>query len=449
MNVLQQINGTVFAALDKQAISEDALYRKNTLCVITEVDGVPVAYNALTCEMAELTPVEAEMLHSDTVAVSAEAQALIEKWYLVPVDHDDIQLYEEVLSFVKLFQKQKRLSRYTILTTMDCNARCFYCYELGRQRNPMSLETAEKVADFIQKTCANEPIRLAWFGGEPLYNLSAIDCITSRLSAAGVPFRSSMISNGYLFDDAVVEKAVSAWKLYKVQITLDGTADVYDKVKAYIYKEEKRPFAVVTDNIERLLKKGVAVAVRMNLGEHNKADLYALVDYLAERYKAYRNFFVYAQMLFETEKDFPESRLSLAKDLLDLEAYCEQRGLAVYRKVPEALLTNKCMADAHNAVTVTPAGKLGKCEHFSESELIGDLCAGITDTKTVESFCERANSKELCAGCSAYSVCIRLKKCPEIALSACNAANRLVEETRLRRNVEHTYRTLKEKKKAE
>ena len=49
---------------------------------------------------------------------------------------------------------------YTIFTTTDCNARCFYCFELGRSRIPMSEETAHKTARYIRDHCGGEKVKI-------------------------------------------------------------------------------------------------------------------------------------------------------------------------------------------------------------------------------------------------------------------------------------------------
>ena len=64
------------------------------------------------------------------------------------------------------------IDKYVIFTTLDCNARCFYCYELkSKGKTPMSIETAEKVAKYIITHCPKgTEVSLDWFGGEPLFN---------------------------------------------------------------------------------------------------------------------------------------------------------------------------------------------------------------------------------------------------------------------------------------
>ena len=100
----------------------------------------------------------------------------------------------------------------------------------------MDSAVAEKTAEYIARHCGGKEVSLSWFGGEPLYNMEAIDIICRRLEDKSVAFHSKMISNGYLFDKEIVRKANEDWKLRNVQITLDGTEDVYNKTKAFIYK---------------------------------------------------------------------------------------------------------------------------------------------------------------------------------------------------------------------
>ncbi len=125
-----------------------------------------------------------------------------------------------------------------------------------------------------------------------------IDRITGRLKEAGKEFRSTAVSNGYLFNDENVEKAVRDWNLRKVQITLDGTEEVYNRAKAFIYREGS-PYRVVMDNIGRLLKAGIRVNVRLNIDRYNAEDLLDLADELRDAFGGEKLFGVYSFPLFE------------------------------------------------------------------------------------------------------------------------------------------------------
>ena len=141
---------------------------------------------------------------------------------------------DHVRFILRTMQKEpEHITTYTIFTTTDCNARCFYCYEMGRSRIPMSDETAYKAATYIAAHCGGEKVHLHWFGGEPLFNKQVIDIICTDLTEKGIIYDSMMISNGYLFDKDTVEQAVSHWKLKSVQITLDGTEEIGDHKRCH------------------------------------------------------------------------------------------------------------------------------------------------------------------------------------------------------------------------
>lgn len=209
------------------------------------VDGGVLVFHTLTRALLLLTPEE--------YAAPDTLPDLRDGWFRVPQEMND-QKYADQVRFLRqtMHKKPKHITNYVIFTTTDCNARCFYCYELGRSRIPMSAETAHKAADYIAAHCGGEKVSIQWFGGEPLFNKAVIDIICSDLAAKGVEYHSTMISNGYLFDDATVKQAVELWKLKRIQITLDGTEDMYNRSKAFIYKDGPSPYQVVLANLKKI-----------------------------------------------------------------------------------------------------------------------------------------------------------------------------------------------------
>lgn len=440
---------TLTVLLGSQECVSTEKYRRNTYSFVLEDNGTKIAYNVLTGEIVELSDVEFDVLQQESVEFAEEIRELIAKWFLVPVDYDDFQLSDEISDFLKMIEKKEGIVSYTIFTTMDCNARCFYCYELGRPRTPMSHKTAEDTANFIlNNTSKGKKVFLHWFGGEPLYNLDVIDIIVSRLAKEGIEFQSKMTTNGYLFDEKLAAKAKNIWKMKSVQISLDGTEAVYNKTKAYVNSKGVNSFKLVTDNIERLLKNDIYVSIRLNLGEHNYQDLYNLVDFLAERYKNYDNISVYSHQLFnyQSPSESPEKRVEIAKNLISLESYAQEKGILRESSLKNEPVRHYCMADSPKSVTILPSGKLGKCEHFSEDNFVGSIYDGIVDLDIVAEFSEKEGSREICEKCALYPSCIQLKKCPDVFHGFCDAGYRIIMEAKLIRKIWHTYRKLKNEK---
>ena len=216
MQVIIPTTSLVEQIVGRQKRAEGQSYRLMTYVVQQPVaDGV-LLYNTLTCSLVLLTP--------DEAADITMQQELIDRWFLVPQAHDDQRLCRQVRQMAALLKPAaKAITSYTILTTTGCNARCFYCYEKGTKPVAMTAETADKVVRYIVKHRDDEKVKISWFGGEPLVNAKVIDQICTELREQGVPFRSTMTSNGYLFDADMVQRARDLWQLRSVQITLDGT----------------------------------------------------------------------------------------------------------------------------------------------------------------------------------------------------------------------------------
>jgi len=407
MQVISRANETIEKILSKVQNAHE-VERLIYFCVEQLAEKGHLLYNMLTREMVLLTEEEWENRF--------ENEYLKKHWFTVPEGFSDKEYADFVCWFFKNRKKEtKSITDYTIFTTMDCNARCFYCFEKGTVRTAMSQETAMKVVEYIRNHCGKENVRLAWFGGEPLLNKAAIEIICDDLRKKKIEFSSRAVSNGYLFDRETVRNAVDNWNLKRVQITLDGTEAVYNKVKAYIYKEGN-PYQTVMENIGHLLDAGVSVSIRLNMDMHNAQDLLQLVEDLAERFRDKKGLTVYAHHLFKGNEAMADLHTYEEWEIRDaamirLEEKIAACGLASKGGISKKPKTNFCMADSGKSVTILPDGHIGLCEHFSESEFIGHIDQEGFDEAVVASWKERIPEIPECAECFYYPECMQLKKC--------------------------------------
>lgn len=410
MQIILPPSGNTIKILGKARPAERGL-RWMHYVLAQPVDGGVLVFHTLTRVLLLLTPEE--------YAAPDTLPALRDGWFRVPQEMNDQKYADQVRFIRRTMQKEPEYTTtYTIFTTTDCNARCFYCYEMGRSRIPMSNETAHKAAAYIAAHCGGEKVHLHWFGGEPLFNKQVIDIICTDLTEKGIVYESMMISNGYLFDGATVEQAVSHWKLKSVQITLDGTEEIYNRSKSFIYKDGKSPYQVVLANIQRLLDAGVAVLIRLNMDEHNADNLMELADELHERFGGKGKFSVYSHTLFEFAGSkanirAQEERRQLYQKQQRLRKKLDDCGIGASYYLRQKLRIRQCMADSGGSLTILPNGELGLCEHYSENNLIGHLDSEELDTAMVQSFRECWEQTDECPTCFYYPECIRLKKCAE------------------------------------
>lgn len=407
MKTILEANTATLSILGKTKLS-DGGWRLMKYCAQLPVEEGILLLNMITKEMVLLTQQEFDNF--------AASDYLKEHWFVVPETLNDKAQMDKVRWVVEMTEKKTdAITSYTILPTTDCNARCFYCFEKGAKHVHMTEETAKKTAAYIQKKSKGNPVTLAWFGGEPLYNSSAIDTICSLLKENEVSFKSCITTNGYLFDAENVKKAVELWNLQRVQITLDGTEEVYNRIKAYIYTDEN-PYDTVMRNIGLLLEAGITVNIRLNMDLYNSENLMELVDELAGRFAGKAGLHVYANHLFDAstpsaELHNKEGWQKRADAMFRLQEKIAFYGLERQMPIEKKLKTNHCCADNDNAIIVLPTGVLGRCEHHLDDEHIGHIDHDEFDKAVIAAWKERMPEIPECADCIHYPNCIRLRKC--------------------------------------
>lgn len=435
MKTVSKANDGILKILEKFKKNADQPRMLHYVVIEKTEEGI-LLHNLLTRELLLLT--EEEFENHD------QLDYLKEHWFLVPESTNEKELADLVRWVLTAQQKQpEHITGYTIFPTTDCNARCFYCFELGRSRIPMTEETAHKVANYIHHHCGGEKVTLYWFGGEPLFNQRVIDIICADLKQLGIEFKSSVVTNGYLFDRETVEKAVSHWNLKRVQITLDGTEAVYNKIKAFIYKGTN-PYQTVLSNIGNLLDAEVPVWIRLNMDLYNADDLIRLVDQLADRFAGRKGLYVYAHYIFEGNTPLAQSYSDEEWDqreqaMIRLEDQIAQHGLARKGGISKNYQVHHCMADSGRSVTILPGGEIGLCEHFSEDEFIGHIGSDKFDEAVVKSWRKTTPEIPECAQCFYYPSCIRLEKCVNSRVCFTQERNDLLRKTKQAMRNEFDY----------
>ena len=404
MQVIIPTTSLVEQIVGRQKRTDGQRYRLMTYVVQQPVDDGMLLYNTLTCSLVLLTPDEA----ADITA----QQELIDHWFLVPQEHDDKKLCRQIRQMAALLKPAaKTITGFTILTTTGCNARCFYCYEKGTMPVTMTAETADKVARYIVKHRDDEKVKISWFGGEPLVNAKVIDQICTELREQGVPFRSTMTSNGYLFDADMVQRAKDLWQLQQVQITLDGTELTYNRVKDYVYRGVNA-FERVLQNIAMLTAAGIRVIIRLNVDKHNIGEMTELVQLLHQRFGTNEHLSIYSHELFvertpEDEAELFAQQTQLAQQIAACGYKNHKRGLQ------KDINLNLCMADNDGSIVIAPDGHLGKCQHFIDREFFGHIDSEDCDMTIIRKFKERRADIDACATCFCYPQCIRLVMCAD------------------------------------
>lgn len=375
-------------------------------------------YNIVTSQLVLLDKEEVELLDKASISYVPEIGTLIDAHFLVPDQYDECKQViglRTVLQKYNKTQKNPGIASYTILPTTACNARCYYCFEQGVEVENMSEETANKVVDYIARNCNNKKASLLWFGGEPLVAECRIDQICKGLREKKVHFESRMITNGFLFDEPMIKKAVSDWNLVYLQISVDGTEQHYNEIKSYV-NPKKNPFQKILDNVDLLLSYGIEIGLRMNFDLGNYKDFEELVSYFAKQYQNNPLLQVYAYPILGTYAD-REGKINHGKDewfigkIVELNDIARNASVLRKKKGLPFLSHVGCDADDDNAIVITPNGNLVKCcEAFGRQDAIGNVSTGIVNYDKVASWKKTVHYQK-CINCIFFPKCVRLVMC--------------------------------------
>lgn len=387
--------------LGVQEVHNYKQYRPSVYTIILNVSGGILLYNTFLCSLFLLRE-------------KNEKDSLIKNWLFVPIDCNEIELVKKTRSILREQKTFDGISTYTIFPTTDCNARCLYCFENDIPKIKMTNETALKCAEYIINHSKDKDVNLRWFGGEPLFFQKPINIICSKLHDANIQFKSKMVTNGYLFNYKTIERAKKIWNLIQVQITLDGTKDNYNKIKNYKYNSDA--FSIVINNIDLLLKSDIQVIIRLNIDNSNIEDQIKLVrEFITKKYKGNKLIKIYSHPLMDALlKSTKEERRFLFNKKAVLDNIINTIGLSTHDSIPVLPKLYRCITDNKESLTFLPSGKIGLCEHYTESHFIGDLYLNEkTNKKEIELLCHYNEDIKICTDCPYYPRCIRLMYCPD------------------------------------
>lgn len=417
MEILMQPNEKILAIIGEQPVFADKDYRFMKYCLISDIPEGKLIFNGLTRTLIILGENELQEIGN----INKYAY-LYKTYFLVPEDYNEMEIVDKLREHFRKPIDDIYLNNpqsFTILTTTKCNARCFYCYELhSKNKKHMTEETAAKIGDYINAYAPmDRQINCHFFGGEPLYNQKVIDIIVNKMIDFGRPFTTTFTTNGYLFTKDLINKAKTQWNTVNAQITIDGTESVYNKTKAYIYKDGQSPYKRVLNNIAALLNRGISVMIRLNLDLYNAEDLKKLVKELHDRFGNHPNLNIYAWPIFEDDSftRTKEEHIQVFQKLKEIEDLFDYYGY-VYGLYPKPEISStQCMADDGESVMIAPGGELGTCEHLIDTNFWGHI-----DDPTTKNFEElnkwRTYEEPLliCQDCPIYPSCIRPTNCEEM-----------------------------------
>ena len=245
-------------------------------------------------------------------------ELLCENGFIVRDRDSDRQALDDYFTRVKSDPSELNI---TILTTLQCNFACDYCYQgdHGDHNNvadKMSLETAERVGNWIEREMDRQHpkvLMLTFFGGEPLLNLPVMYAMSERMWGAsvrrGITMRINVITNGMLLSEDVVDR-LNPYGLSGIKVTLDGDRDAHNRMRPL--RGGQGTFDRIVENIRKVAGK-CNISIGGNFDETSVDSYPALLDFLREQDFADKLVKVKFKPIIRTE-----TSLTASKNMLQL-----------------------------------------------------------------------------------------------------------------------------------
>lgn len=335
---------------------------------------------------------------------------MVDSGYLVGAQVDEVSMLKN-----RIERTDGQAGEYflTINPTMNCNFRCWYCYEKHLSRSKMAPEVVESVkkhiASIFRKSENLHVFHLGFFGGEPLlYYAEAVRPLLLHIKelCSRYEVRSSIgfTSNGYLLTGPMIEE-MKSYGVHSFQITLDGGKEFHERVR-YPYKGAGS-YDKILSNIKKLLRAGIYVVMRINYTQANLASVASVADDLNDLSGNDKQFLSvdFHQVWQDQESNAPVAEENLDRCRLAFEVL----NLKICSRQPDQVW-HPCYADRKNQAVINFNGDVYKCtaRDFTEANRMGRLNDSGEiewETEKIEQWAGRRLSKDVCRRCRIAPLC--------------------------------------------
>lgn len=350
--------------------------------------------------------------------------ALINQGFIVDENKNE---YDSLVSRLKQEATDGKCIHITINPTLDCNLRCWYCYESHLGNTYMNDSTLNAVISLIDHILNSdvERIVLSFFGGEPLlYYWEIIRPIIlesqnkSRQCNKSIDYY--MTTNATLLSDDIIDDLVSNNIRMDFQVAFDGDRTNHNKTK--FFKDKQGSYDIIRHNISNAINKNFPVLIRCNYTHENIISFKNLADDF-QNICSSNNLEVKFHKVWQ-EKDTD----TLYKNLLEVKAYFHEKDYNVCDNIGNKGI---CYAENIYNFVVNYDALIYKCtaRNFTQSNSVGKLCTDgtIHYNNNYNKWIDSKYKSNDCATCIIFPIC--MQTCTQNIIDANNKSTCMANNT--------------------
>lgn len=283
---------------------------------------------------------------------------LLSEKFILPTEKDETSECMHML--IRKFSSKTNL-RITINPTLDCNLRCWYCYESHIKGSCMNSNTIDAITKYVehQVNCNElENVHLSFFGGEPLLKYKKVVfplvkkcneiCIANNKR-----FALSITTNGVCLSPIVVDELSNLNITFGIQVAFDGNREIHNSIKCF--PNGKGGYDITKKHLEYAIKKGITTTIRCNYTTSNIESFRDLIKDFELYWKCPNVRFSFHKVWQEPEsEDLHQKRALLKTDIT-------KWGINSNIESFYGDSIHPCYADYNNHVVINYNGDVYRC----------------------------------------------------------------------------------------
>lgn len=277
---------------------------------------------------------------------------------------DEINEIEDVKKISKEVDDNYKNYMLFINPTMNCNFKCWYCYETHIKESRLAHEEIEKIKKFINFQASKKELEhfsLSFFGGEPLLYfkkdiIPIIDYFKFICENNNKTFDISFTTNGYLINQNFIDYFIKNDICCSLQITLDGYLEEHDKVR-YVSNRKGSYFEII-NNIKLLINNHFPVRLRVNYTNENLPNTNKIPqDFLEIKQEIKDKYLKFDFHRVWQNDQIDDLNLVLEKNISEIREF----GFRASGTFSPNNVLDSCYADKRNGVVINYNGDIFKC----------------------------------------------------------------------------------------
>lgn len=311
-------------------------------------------YDLLQAAINESNPIGLQEIHPDYF------NALLQNGFIVDKEKDE---YAEIREIIINTDQDESFFNIIINPTMNCNFKCWYCYENHIKSSKMSEDIINKVYKLIDNVTSKEKTKnlyLSWFGGEPLLYFDKVmipilEYANRKTIEKNIGFESDITTNGYLINQKMIDNFIK-YNITHNQITLDGHRDLHNTVRNV--NEKRGSYDEIINNVKLLCKNNISTTLRINFTNETLNTVLNVIEDISDISNDDREWLeISFHQVWQTKE---KGNLEMSEKLKAIKKTFRDNNFFVSGNTRDNI-RNSCYADKTNEVVINYNGDAFKC----------------------------------------------------------------------------------------